>query len=399
MVMVSGGGGVAISGGSASSGREPQQLELDDNAINSFKRLPNVSAVTPVVDINMTAVSGRYTNGWMTIRGIAPGAMEDFGFKLEEGEYLKNEPNSIVFGAEVGYNFFNYNDRNWWMNYDWENRTVPIDLMNDKIEMSFENGFGYGGNPGQEETSGPRPRPIRLNVNGVLAPIDWQTDYSAYMDIDEVLKIRRDMQRYQNNEGNRGGGSSTSAPNVFDTALVMAADIRSVEGIRDAIVDMGFHVDSWFIDYINSMQEMSQSLQIFLGAIGAVSLLVAAIGIANTMIMAIYERTKEIGVMKVIGAAIKDIKRLFLLEAMLIGFIGGAVGILISLGISYLLNTAGGSIGGGMLGMAMGTRLSVIPTWLCAVALAFAALIGLVSGYFPARRAMNLSALAAIRTE
>jgi len=339
----------------------------------------------------------------MQIRGVNLGAMEAFGYKLEEGEFLKGDKNGIVFGAEVGFNFRNPNDRNWWRTFDWENRTVPIDLMNDRIEMSFESGFGWGndsmGGLGQAET-GPRPRPYRLHVNGVLAPMDWNTDSYAFMDIDEVLRIRRDQQRYQNNEGVRRPGSGSTASNAFDTVMVMCADINSVEGVRDAIVDMGFHVDSWFIDYIRSMQEMSQGLQVFLGAIGAVSLFVAAIGIANTMIMAIYERTREIGIMKVIGAAIKDIKRLFLLEAMLIGLIGGAFGVLMSLGISYLLNSAGGTIAGGLLGMGWGgSRLSIIPTWLCVVALGFSSLIGLVSGYFPARRAMNLSALAAIRTE
>jgi len=103
--------------------------------------------------------------------------------------------------------------------------------------------------------------------------------------------------------------------------------------------------------------------------------------------------------MKVIGARIKDIKRLFLLEAILIGFIGGALGVALSLAISYFLNSAGGTVAGGMMGIGAGTRLSIIPLWLIGVALGFSSLIGLISGYFPARRAMNLSALAAIRTD
>ncbi|MCL2366407.1 MAG: ABC transporter permease [Oscillospiraceae bacterium] len=400
--MMRGGGMVVVggSGGSASPSRGSDQPELNDDAVNSFKRLANVSAVTPVVDIQMAAVSGRYLNSWMQIRGIALGAMEAFGFRLAEGDYLKGDNHGVVFGAEVGFNFTNPNDRNWWMNMDWDNRTSPIDLMNDRIEMSFETGFGWGGNTsGGQDPSGSRPRPIRLNVNGVLEPMDWQTDFAAYMDIDEVLRIRRDQQRYQNNEGIRQPGQNRSSPNLFDSVMVLASDTNSVEQVRDAIVDMGFHVDSWFIDMLRSMQDMSQGLQLFLGAIGGVSLFVAAIGITNTMIMAIYERTKEIGIMKVIGARIKDIKRLFLLEAILIGFIGGAIGVAISLGISHLLNSTGGAIAGGMMGMGVGTRLSIIPLWLITGALGFSSLIGLVSGYFPARRAMNLSALAAIRTE
>ena len=395
MVVIGGTGG-----GSASPDRGPEQVALDEKAVESFKGLRNVVAATPVVQIYLTAVSGRNV-GWLDIKGISLGAMEAFGYKLSEGEFLKGDTYGIVFGAEVGYNFRNPNDRSWWYNYDWENRTMAVDPLNDRFEMSFEDGYGYNqGNPNQVADSRPKPKPYRLKVNGVLQTMGWETDYSAFMNIDEVLKIRREQQRYQQNEGYRRPGSGSTASNAFDSVMVMCADINSVEKVRDEIVAMGFYVESWFIDYINSMQEISRSLQLFLGAIGAVSLFVAAIGIANTMIMAIVERTREIGIMKVIGAAIKDIKRLFLLEAILIGFIGGAMGILISLGISYLLNTAGGSIAGGIMGMGMGgARLSVIPMWLCAVALGFSALIGLVSGYFPARRAMNLSALAALRAE
>ena len=395
-VIISGG-----SGGSASSDRGQEQAALDEKAVESFRKLGKVTAATPVVQISMTATSGK-TVGWLNIKGISQGAMEAFGYKLSEGEFLKGDTYGIVFGSEVGYDFRNPNDRNWWYNYDWENRTMAVDLLNDRFEMSFEDGYGWnrGNESMQGADTGPRPKPYKLKVNGLLAPMGWETDYSVFMDIDEVIKIRRDQQRYQQNEGYRRPGSGNTASNAYDYVMVMCSDINSVEKVRDAIVEMGFYVESWFIDYINSMQEMARSLQLFLGAIGAVSLFVAAIGIANTMIMAIYERTKEIGVMKVIGAAIKDIKRLFLLEAILIGFIGGTAGVLLSLGISYILNNVGGTLAGGLMGMGYGdAMLSLIPPWLCAVALGFSSLIGLVSGYFPARRAMNLSALAAIHTE
>ncbi len=83
------------------------------------------------------------------------------------------------------------------------------------------------------------------------------------------------------------------------------------------------------------MNKVTGIIQAVLGGIGAISLLVAAIGITNTMVMSIYERTKEIGVMKVIGASLRDIKRLFLFESALIGLLGGILGIIFSK--SYLL--------------------------------------------------------------
>jgi ABC-type antimicrobial peptide transport system permease subunit len=124
-----------------------------------------------------------------------------------------------------------------------------------------------------------------------------------------------------------------------------------------------------------------------------VAFLVAAIGIANTMMMSTYERTKEIGVMKVLGCDMRDIQKLFLAEAGFIGLIGGIVGLGLTCGVSALINHFAVSMGG------MKGNISVIPWWLALAAVAFSTLMGMVAGYFPARRAMKLSPLAAIHTE
>jgi len=402
MVSYSGGGMAVSSGGSSGSRQSQEKIVLNEKALNAFKAIPHVYAATPVVSIQMTAKSGKFTS-WLDIKGIDPATMADFDYKVQAGELLKGDKNGIVFGAEVPFNFYNPNDRNYWMNIDWENRVPSIDVMADKVEMSFEEGYGYENqNPIYQDyntDTKQKPKPYKLTVNGWLDSMGYETDYYAFMDITEVLKIKLAQQRYRQNEGIRYYGNNNFSSSEYDTVMVKCDDINNVEKVKEEIEKQGFYVDSYYIDVLNQMKEMSQSLQLFLGAIGAVSLFVAAIGIANTMIMAIYERTREIGIMKVIGASIKDIKKLFLLEAILIGFIGGGIGILLSLGISHLLNTAGVSIMGMLGGMGGGGTVSVIPMWLCGVSLAFSSFIGLVSGYFPARRAMNLSALTAIRTE
>ena len=132
-----------------------------------------------------------------------------------------------------------------------------------------------------------------------------------------------------------------------------------------------------------------------LGGIGAVSLFVAAIGIANTMMMSIYERTKEIGVMKVIGCSLGNIRQMFLLEAAFIGLGGGVIGNVLSFLMSAAINAL---VKGKEMGMTTG-QISYIPLWLVLVSLGFAMLVGTAAGYFPARRAMKLSPLAAIRNE
>ena len=394
------GGGMAVSMGGSSGGRQSQEkVVLNEKSLNAFKAIPHVYAATPVVSIQMTAKSGKFTT-WLDIKGIDPLTMMDFDYKLQAGELLKGDKNGIVFGSEMPFNFYNPSDRNYWMNVDWENRVPSVDVLNDKVEMSFEEGYGYENqNPNYQDVEAKqKPKPYKLTVNGWLDSMGYETDYYAFMDIEEVLKIKLAQQRYRQNEGIRYYGSNGFSSSEYDTIMVKCDHIDNVKNVKAEIEKQGFYVDSYYIDYLTELQKTSRNNQMFLGAIGAVSMFVAAIGIANTMIMAIYERTREIGIMKVIGASIKDIKKLFLLEAILIGFIGGGLGILLSLGISHLLNTAGISFMGMMGGMG-GSIVSLIPMWLCSAALAFSSGIGLVSGYFPARRAMNLSALAAIRTE
>ena len=117
--------------------------------------------------------------------------------------------------------------------------------------------------------------------------------------------------------------------------------------------------------------------------------------IANTMMMSIYERTKEIGVMKVIGCSLGNIRQMFLLEAAFIGLGGGVIGNVLSFLMSAAINAL---VKGKEMGMTTG-QISYIPLWLVLVSLGFAMLVGTAAGYFPARRAMKLSPLAAIRNE
>ena len=158
---------------------------------------------------------------------------------------------------------------------------------------------------------------------------------------------------------------------------------------------MGFQASSR-ADWMEQSEKQSGMIQAVLGGIGAVSLFVAAIGIANTMMMSIYERTKEIGIMKVLGCDMGVIRNMFLIESGFIGFMGGVIGVAFSYGVSFLVNRFL-QIGQVMTGQA--GDISRIPVWLSGAAVGFAVLVGMAAGFFPALRAMKLSPLAAIRNE
>jgi ABC-type antimicrobial peptide transport system permease subunit len=153
------------------------------------------------------------------------------------------------------------------------------------------------------------------------------------------------------------------------------------------------------------MEKEAHQKQMMLGGLGAISLFVAALGITNTMIMSISERIKEIGIMKSLGCFVNDIRIIFLTEAGIIGFMGGIVGCVVSLLISLIINMVSlgaFSLSNIVLAVRGGedvSRVSVIPLWLLAFSVVFSILIGLCSGYYPANRAVKISALEAIKNE
>lgn len=358
-----------------------KKVTLDETAAMTFRELPNVSAVSPVIETYGTIKIGKYESG-VPIRGVDPSTMEEFGFEAAEGRLLDGHDKlTVVFGSDMATTFSNPNSRVW--------READVDLMNDRMKLSLDSGGSmYPPDQGGEIK---KPKDYDIKSAGILTEGNWETSYGVYMPLAEVESLIKEQEEAQGVRQDRNKGKE------YEQVNVKVNDIENVAAVQETIKSMGHEAYS-LNDQLESFQQTSFVIQAVLGGIGAISLLVAAIGIANTMIMSIYERTKEIGVMKVIGASIDDIKRLFLLESALIGLFGGILGIVVSYGISYVMNLFGGQFMGAMMGGGE-ANISIIPIWLVFAAMLFSALIGVVSGYFPARRAMSLSALDAIRTE
>ena len=226
------------------------------------------------------------------------------------------------------------------------------------------------------------------------------------METSEGLLFRiEDLQRMID-EYQRAQGKAVKQKKEWEMALVKAESIQQVAKIEEAIRKLGLSTSS--MESIRKpMEQEARQKQMMFGCLGAVSLFVAALGITNTMIMSISERTKEIGVMKALGCQVRDVRTLFLLEAGTIGFIGGVLGMLVSYGLSAAMNIAasagltGGLMGGEeleFLGEAAGAAaVSVIPWWLSAAAVLFSVLTGLAAGYYPAKKAVEVPALEAIK--
>ncbi len=372
----SGGGYVMMAPASSSSSKSKKDVPLDNAAIEKFKAIEHVEAVSPILQSSMILVSGKYVN-YANVIGIDPAAMEALGYKVEEGRVLNGEDkDGLVIGRGVIESMYNPK-----MSWQMQAQATPpeIDAMNDKIMLTYD--WNYG-TKGQDKSI----KPIKVNVVGVM-PNNGSNSYSVIMPMQQMQKIMKDMEAWQKKQGST---SETKKKGQYNQVSVKVDDINEVQNVQQQIKDMGFQASS-LTDQLESMKETTKMLRMVLGAIGAISLIVAAIGITNTMVMAIYERTREIGVMKVIGASLRDIKLLFLTEAAFIGFAGGIAGSLISFVMSKVVN---------VIAMQQGSDMtSLIPIWLYLSAIGFATVIGILSGYLPAKRAMKLSALAAIKTE
>lgn len=389
-------------------------LYLDDAAIANIKQIPHVAAATPYAQAynlegEITAGrNGRYTSDIYNLIGIDPTALEPMGFALQSGSWPTNTPASekatklqVLVGSSTGYNFQDsrksYNSPK---RYRYEGQTdangkeLPpfVDIDKDKMTLTIKTGEG----------STEKSRSWELEIVGVLEP-DGAKGYWTQSGI--VLRIQ-DMKMLQKiyNDMTKTKEESKS----YDQVYVKVDDLSNVTDVETAIHDLGFTNTYSMNQQREEMQKQVMNSQMIFGGIAAVSLLVAAINIINTMTMAIYERTREIGVMKVLGCELGNIRTMFLLESSTIGFIGGLIGLGISLIASFVLNnlsTLGqgldlsGLMGGGYYMGGGGGTISIIPPWLMLAALVFATLVGLVAGILPANKAVKISALEAIRHE
>lgn len=192
-------------------------------------------------------------------------------------------------------------------------------------------------------------------------------------------------------------------PNVLQTdgysgAMVHADTLQSAARVSREIEDgMGFSAAT-LQNFLDQVSRIFTILQIMLSSVGLLALFVASIGIVNTMIMAIYERTREIGILKALGSSNGDVLRMFMVEAGLIGLLGGVVGVVSGWALGLGLNAL-------ILEYLKREQIPIsapffVVTWeLVAQALLFATLVGIVAGLYPAFRAARLDPLAALRHE
>ena len=386
---------------------------VTDETIEKLSKLEHVKSASPVLVMNSIMMTGKYY-GNIQLTGMTLEALKEQNISLVEGGRLPKADSSeleLVFGNLATENLMEKGtDKGYW-----ETGVRPdVDVMKAQMFLVLDSDAYYnslnntGGaaisteNSSSASTGGTTPTktPKKYVVHASGRVTGDENTYNAhsYNVYCDITTLKNMLKKEYAGRAIPGQPTTKSGKPykffAYTNAMVQVDDIDNVDAVASEIQNLGYKVTT-NAEYVKSMQKQFAMIQAVLGGIGAVSLFVAAIGIMNTMMMSIYERTKEIGVIKVLGCSLKNIKQMFLLEAAFIGFIGGVVGNLLSFLMSFIINilTRNGSA------MGLDGNISYIPPWLVIASMTFAILIGMVAGYFPALRAMKLSPLAAIRNE
>jgi len=360
--------------GATPGGRSGDEAVLDDRGLDKLAELPGVVAVTPwesLIGGGMLRLN-RLTGGAQII-GIDPTAVRTLDFRLASGADRLGRW-QVVAGARVAEGLYDPQGSRY--------ADEPPDLQGQSLQLTLTR-IGGDGQPVE--------RTVRLRVAGVLEETGGQDDYSLYMALQDVVELNRWYNGSSYNPGREG----------YNQAVIKVEN-----------ADQVLEVESELLGNAYSPRSTLQQLNIFFlvvqgifGGIGAIALVVSAFGIANTMMMSIYERTREIGLMKAVGATNRDVMSVFLAEATCIGLIGGIGGILVGVGLGAVIDLVAGTYLAAQAvqsgASAADATISIIhtPVWLPIFAVAFSAVVGVVSGIYPALRATSLNPIAALKYE
>lgn len=330
-----------------------ENLRLNNKTIEDIKNVPNIEKISPLVS----------TQAGMMIDDLSTELVANFvdsdyfrldGTVLSDGEFYTEDPSDMykIIISSSSLQLFNMSAE---------------EIMGKDIRFNI---FF----PNQEGDNAKVRESVNLDgVYRVIGIIDEEGSNYVYLPLAISQKLELDD---------------------YSKIKVKVSAEEHLAVAREEIMSKGFTVEA-LSDTIEQANQIFKVVQIVLASFGIVALIVSAIGMFNTMTIALLERTQEIGIMKALGATSGDIWKMFLAEAVIIGFFGGAGGIMIGMMggevFNYAVNLLAGVMGGEKIDM------FYTPSWFIILIMTFSTVVGLLTGFYPAKRAAKINALEALR--
>ncbi len=376
-------------GGSELEQIDGKQIKITENVVQKMRQIKGVQSIAPMV--YLWEIEG-VKKGSKTYAFRVSGTGIDNKTKVSAGRFFndENEHSIILSGKYVsGLGFANPKEaigQEVYLvtkpEYRGEGMAITQKMQEDVKKRSYLKARIIGvaeSGPGQDDSQS-------------FIPLGW----AKKMKIQKNYKFEEGKNKFEKGKM-RVEIWDDIKQNGYDTLVIKAKAVKDIKPITKEIKKQ-FGLEAISIQEI--LEQIFKGLSVIqtvLGFIGGIALLVAMIGIVNTMFMSIYERTREIGVMRACGATKKSIRRLFTFEAAIIGFMGGGIGVLLTFSLRYV-----GNILLNNMAQDQGVTFSnviTIPMWLIGSILIFTTVLGIAAGFFPAQRAARMDPVDALRYE
>lgn len=330
--------------------------DLNTETIEKIESTPEVVELSPLISIPAQIEINDLSSG-ITVNAIKPSFLKLSGVEAKSGKlFSEGETNKVIISSAILKSFNIENDKDAISSMAsiklylaGKKNGTDVSVAEDIQEMNLANDFE------------------------IIGIVDDEYSAYAYLLLSDIDYL--------------------DLPS-FSRAKVKISNQNNVEAVREKLIEMGFSVSS-LSDTIDEANKIFQAVQVVLSLFGAVALIVSAIGMFNTMTIALLERTQEIGVMKSLGASRKDIWYLFLVESVIIGFFGGLSGILLGTTAAWISNFGINKLASSLGGQAV--NMFYTPNEFIAIVLTFSTIVGFMTGLYPARRASRLNPLDALR--
>lgn len=325
-------------------------LELATENVNKISALPNVTQVARMANLS-GQVTIDDTTGDSVIYAIDPSFLQFDGVVPSYGTFDPNDLHSAII-SRAGTKLFNL---------------TPEEIIGKKFKLTiYKTVINQDGL--EEVTVVEYP-----DISTITGVVDNDEASFVYLPIENFANLNIEK---------------------FSRLKVRVTGNDVMRQVRDAIIDQGFLVSS-LTDTIDQINKIFNIVQIILLTFGVIALVVSAIGMFNTMTVTLLERTNEVGIMRAIGITRRDLKKIFLAESVVMGFLGGIGGLIIGfLGgklINFGINLLAKSLGGKAF------DIFATPSWFVGMIIIFSAVVGLLTGIYPSIKASRMNPLDALR--